>query len=51
VDVLACPRCEGRLEFIAVVTEARAIRRVLDHLGESATGPLPARIVGAWAGG
>ena len=49
VDALRCPRCEGRLQFIAVVTERASIRRVLEHLGESATGPPPERAV-AWAG-
>ena len=51
VDVLACPRCAGRLEFIAVVTERPAIERVLEFLGESATGPPPPRILGAWLSG
>lgn len=32
-DVLACPRCGGRLRLIALVEEARVIRRILDHLG------------------
>ena len=50
VDALACPRCHGRLRFIAVVTERAAIRRVLDHLGESPTGPPPVRVLDAWAG-
>ena len=50
VDALACPRCHGRLRLIAVVMERAAIRRVLDHLGESATGPPPVRVLDAWAG-
>jgi len=33
IDVLACPRCGGRLKLIARVTQPRVIRRILEHLG------------------
>ena len=33
VDVLACPRCGGRLRLIALIEEAAAIERILRHLG------------------
>lgn len=33
VDALACPRCAGRLRFIATITERSVIVRILDHLG------------------
>ena len=32
-DVLACPRCGGRLRLVALIEEARVIRRILGHLG------------------
>jgi hypothetical protein len=32
-DVLACPRCGGRLRLIALIEEARVIQRILGHLG------------------
>jgi hypothetical protein len=32
-DMLACPRCGGRLRLIAVIEEPRVIRRILGHLG------------------
>ena len=32
-DVLACPRCGGRLRLIALIEQAAVIRRILDHLG------------------
>jgi hypothetical protein len=32
-DVLACPRCRGRFRLIAVIEDARVIRRILNHLG------------------
>ena len=32
-DVLACPRCGGRLGLIALIEEAQVIRRILGHLG------------------
>ncbi len=41
-DVLGCPRCEGRLQFIAVITQRAVIERILTHVGLSA-----ARIVAA----
>jgi len=38
-DVLACPRCGGRLRLIALIEEGRVIRRILDHLGEPSEVP------------
>ena len=32
-DVLACPRCGGRLRLMAIIGEAAVIRRILRHLG------------------
>jgi hypothetical protein len=32
-DVLACPRCAGRLRLIAVIEETRVIHRILGHVG------------------
>ena len=43
-DVLGCPRCGGRMQFIAVITQRAVIERVLTHVGLSA-----ARIVAASA--
>jgi hypothetical protein len=44
-DVLACQRCGGRLELIALIEDPRVIRRILDHLGLPADVPAarPAR--------
>jgi hypothetical protein len=33
LDVLACPRCGGRLRLIATILDPRVARRILDHLG------------------
>ena len=33
VDVLSCPRCGGRMRFIATITDRVVIRRILEHLG------------------
>jgi uncharacterized protein YbaR (Trm112 family) len=41
-DVLACPECDGRMRFIAVIKERDVIERILTHVGLSA-----ARIVAA----
>lgn len=33
VDVLACPRCGGRLRLIALIEAPAVARRILRHLG------------------
>jgi hypothetical protein len=33
LDVLACPRCGGRLRVIAPVHDALAVHAILAHLG------------------
>ncbi len=33
VDVLACPRCPGRLTLVALIRETAVILRILRHLG------------------
>jgi len=44
-DVLACPRCGGRLRLIALIQEAAVIRRILAHLDlpTDVPAPYPAR--------
>ena len=32
-DVLACPRCGGRLQLIALIEHASVIQRILRHVG------------------
>jgi hypothetical protein len=32
-DVLACPRCPGRLRLIALIEQRTVVRRILAHLG------------------
>ena len=39
VDVLACPRCAGRLEVIAYIAEPGVAKQILDHLGLEAQAP------------
>ena len=41
VDVLACPRCGGRLRLIALIEQAAVIDRILRHLGLPTTIPAP----------
>ena len=45
LDVLACPRCGGRLRVIAIVQDPLAVQAILAHLGRSlsteAPGPAP----------
>jgi len=33
LDVLACPRCRGRLHVIAAVQDPLAVQAILAHLG------------------
>jgi hypothetical protein len=33
VDVLQCPRCDGRLRVIAVITAREPVQKTLSHLG------------------
>jgi uncharacterized protein YbaR (Trm112 family) len=41
LDVLACPKCEGRMRLLAMVTDEKSVRRYLRALGEPTA--LPAR--------
>ena len=45
VDVLACPRCGGRMSVIATIEAGAVLRTILDHLGlpTEPPRPLPAR--------
>ena len=40
-DVLACPRCGGRLRLIALIDPAGVIERILRHLGVPTEIPAP----------
>ncbi len=57
VPPLVCPRCGGAMRILAFVTEAAALRRILEQVGESARpSPLsPSRAPPweefAWGGG
>ena len=42
IDVLACPRCDGRLRLIALIETSGVARRILTHLGLPADVPRPA---------
>jgi hypothetical protein len=33
VDVLRCPRCDGRMQLIATIDDPAVIQRILAHLG------------------
>ena len=39
VDVLACPRCGGRLRLVAAIDDPHVIRQILTHLGLPADPP------------
>jgi uncharacterized protein YbaR (Trm112 family) len=41
LDVLACPRCGGRLRLIALIDEAAVIARILRHLHLPTEVPTP----------
>jgi len=39
IDVLECPRCPGRLQMIAFITQPRNIRKILESVGLPADSP------------
>jgi transposase-like zinc-binding protein len=41
IDVLACPRCGGRLRLIATLHDPAVIRKILAHVGLGPSGPSP----------
>ena len=41
VDVLECPKCQGRMKILAAVTAPGSIRRILRHLGLPSEAPQP----------
>ena len=40
-DVLACPRCTGRMELVALIRDAAVVGRILRHLGLPDAVPVP----------
>jgi hypothetical protein len=43
VDVMKCPRCEGRLRVLTVITERDVVQRIFAHLAIPADPPPLAR--------
>jgi hypothetical protein len=45
IDVLTCPWCGGKRKLIALITDGKVVRRILEHLGLPAAAPVlaPAR--------
>jgi hypothetical protein len=41
VDVLACPRCGGRMRVVATIEDPVVIRKILTHLGLPTDVPAP----------
>ena len=41
LDVLACPRCGGRLRLVALIGQASVVQRILRHLGLPTQVPEP----------
>jgi hypothetical protein len=39
VDVLECPTCKGRMKLMAMVTDPKSVRRMLQHVGEPTEPP------------
>ncbi len=42
-DVLQCPRCEGRLRVLSVITNEPTVARILPALGLATDAPIIAR--------
>jgi hypothetical protein len=47
LDVLACPRCGGRLHLVALIEQAAVVQRILRHLGPADGGTRAAAGTGA----
>jgi hypothetical protein len=43
IDVLECPRCQGRMRVLAFITEPDAVERILRHLGLPTAPPCGSR--------
>jgi hypothetical protein len=45
IDVLTCPWCGGKRKLIALITDGKVVRAILDHLGLPSAAPVlaPAR--------
>jgi hypothetical protein len=43
LDVLRCPRCDGRMRLVALVEDAVVARRILEHVGLPTRAPPPGR--------
>ena len=45
IDVLECPKCQGRMKVISTIEDPAVIRKILNHLGlpTSVPRPLPAK--------
>ena len=43
IDVLECPRCQGRMRVLAFITEPDAVERILQHLDLPASPPCSSR--------
>jgi hypothetical protein len=39
IDVLECPRCSGRLQLVAFISDGGVAKRILDHLGMRSQAP------------
>jgi len=48
LDVLACPRCGGRMRVLATIEDPAVIRRIPTHLGLPVDEPVPARAPPNW---
>ena len=45
IDALTCPYCGGKRKLIALLTDGRVVRKILEHLGLPTSAPslAPAR--------
>jgi hypothetical protein len=41
VDVLQCPRCNGRMKIVSFITDPLVACRILDHVGLPSALPVP----------
>lgn len=39
IDVLTCPKCQGKMRLIALIKEAQALAKLCEHLGWPTAAP------------
>jgi len=39
IDITVCPKCRGQIKIISAIEDPKVIKKILNHMGLSATPP------------